>query len=178
MGGGNMLAVSCVVDPNPNEQIISLQMCGNGIVENGEDCDPGFNVTSNCCDSATCKFTAGAVCDPASSPCCTAQCSFAPSTQVCRPAKDPRCDYAEMCTGNSSTCPPDHFASNGEYDTCPVPIINLFGQLRRQIMRFWSQLRFGAVYFTLPYVFTIRSKLILILRNGSPMPISWRFHGI
>jgi hypothetical protein len=115
MGGGNMLTVSCVVDPEPNQQVISLQMCGNGIVENGEDCDPGFNVTSNCCNSATCKFTPGAVCDPASSPCCTAQCSFAPSTQVCRPAKDSRCDSAEMCTGNSSTCPPDHFASNGEY---------------------------------------------------------------
>src|SRR6266550_1848942 len=53
MGGGNMLTVSCVVDPEPNQQVISLQMCGNGIVENGEDCDPGFNATSNCCDSAT-----------------------------------------------------------------------------------------------------------------------------
>jgi len=114
MGRGNMLKVSCVVDPDPNQQVISLQMCGNGIVENGEDCDPGFNVTSNCCNSATCKFTSGAVCDPASSPCCTTQCSFAPSTQVCRPAKDPKCDFAEMCTGNSSACPPDHFASNGK----------------------------------------------------------------
>ncbi|KAF8736654.1 hypothetical protein AX14_014221 [Amanita brunnescens Koide BX004] len=114
MGGGSQLTVSCVVDPDPNKQVISLQMCGNGIVEDGEDCDPGSNVTSTCCDSATCKFTSGAICDPASSPCCTAQCSFAPSTQVCRPAKDTRCDFAENCTGNSSACPPDHFAPNGQ----------------------------------------------------------------
>ncbi|KAK2462101.1 hypothetical protein APHAL10511_006564 [Amanita phalloides] len=114
LGGGGQLAVSCLVDPDPEKQTISLQMCGNGIVENGEDCDPGIGVSSPCCDSETCKFTSGAVCDPASSPCCTMQCSFAPLTQVCRPAKDSRCDFSEVCTGNSSTCPPNHFAPNGQ----------------------------------------------------------------
>ncbi|EKM60498.1 uncharacterized protein PHACADRAFT_179757 [Phanerochaete carnosa HHB-10118-sp] len=93
---------------------ISLGMCGNGIVEQGEQCDPGLGVNSTCCDSSTCKFTANAQCDPASSACCTDTCTFAPSTQVCRPAKDPNCDQPEMCTGNSSTCPADNFSPNGQ----------------------------------------------------------------
>jgi hypothetical protein len=110
---GGMTNTSCLLDPNPNVQVITLNMCGNGIVETGEQCDPGEGIQSPCCDSATCQFLPGAVCDPASSPCCTEQCNFSPSTQVCRPAVDPTCDTAEMCTGNSSACPPDLFASNG-----------------------------------------------------------------
>ncbi|THH09423.1 hypothetical protein EW145_g2035 [Phellinidium pouzarii] len=105
---------SCIVDPDPSRKILSLNMCGNGIVESGEDCDPGQNGTSSCCDSSTCKFTSGAVCDPSSSSCCTNSCQFAPSTQVCRPAADPSCDIAETCTGNSSSCPTDIFQPNGK----------------------------------------------------------------
>jgi hypothetical protein len=111
--GGTRTNTSCLADPDDARQTITLKMCGNGIVEPGEDCDPGKGVTSPCCDSATCKFVQGAVCDPESSPCCTNQCSFAPSTQMCRPSKDPNCDSAEMCTGNSSACPADKFAPNG-----------------------------------------------------------------
>ncbi|KLO06319.1 zincin [Schizopora paradoxa] len=105
---------TCIVDPDPSKQVLSLNMCGNGIVESGEDCDPGTGVTSSCCDSSTCKFTSGAVCDPASSSCCTDSCQMAPATQVCRPAVDSQCDIAEMCTGNSSSCPSDTFQPNGK----------------------------------------------------------------
>jgi hypothetical protein len=105
---------SCLVNPDPNRQTITLQMCGNGIVESGEDCDPGKGVNSTCCDSQTCKFTNNSVCDPSSTPCCTAQCQFAPATQVCRQAIDPACDSTEMCPGNSSVCPVDIFAPNGK----------------------------------------------------------------
>lgn len=110
---GGSVNTSCIVDPEPSQTIISLQMCGNGIVEAGEECDPGIGTISNCCDSTTCKFKNNALCDPQSSPCCNAQCTFAPSTQVCRPAKDPKCDTAEFCTGNSSSCPADVTAKNG-----------------------------------------------------------------
>jgi len=112
---GGKTNTSCLADPDTNRQIISLQMCGNGIVETGEDCDPGQGVNSTCCDTSTCKFRNGAVCDPDSSTCCTDQCSFAPSTQVCRPSKDPKCDTAENCTGNSSSCPADKFSPNGQF---------------------------------------------------------------
>ncbi|KAI0344240.1 hypothetical protein BDW22DRAFT_1355581 [Trametopsis cervina] len=105
---------TCLIDAVDAKNTISLQMCGNGIVEAGEECDPGKGVDSPCCDSTTCKFKAGAVCDPNSSPCCTGQCTFAPSTQVCRPSKDATCDQAETCTGNSSSCPTDVTSPNGK----------------------------------------------------------------
>lgn len=111
---GGQVNTTCLVDPDPNRPTISLQMCGNGIVEKGEDCDPGKGVDSACCDSKTCKFKNRAVCDPESSPCCTAQCSFAAATQICRPSRDAKCDMAELCTGNSSSCPTDVIAPNGE----------------------------------------------------------------
>ncbi|KAF8213764.1 Metallo-peptidase family M12-domain-containing protein [Mycena galopus ATCC 62051] len=81
MTGASRTNTTCLQDPSNNVETISLQMCGNGIVEAGEQCDPGEGVTSPCCDSATCQFTANAVCDPDSSPCCTSQCGFAPTTQ-------------------------------------------------------------------------------------------------
>ncbi|KAJ7630404.1 zinc metalloprotease [Roridomyces roridus] len=112
--GASRTNTTCLSDPNSNIETISLQMCGNGIVEAGEDCDPGEGVASPCCNSDTCKFTANAVCDPESSPCCTQQCGFAPSTQVCRPAKDAQCDMAETCTGTSSACPADLVKPNGQ----------------------------------------------------------------
>lgn len=40
----------------------TLQMCGNGIVESGEECDTGGQ-DSACCDASTCKFKKGAVCE-------------------------------------------------------------------------------------------------------------------
>ncbi|KAF9004158.1 hypothetical protein BDZ89DRAFT_1080658 [Hymenopellis radicata] len=114
LGGDGGVNTTCLIDASQARDTISLQMCGNGIVEDGEDCDPGLGVTSSCCDSSTCKFTNGAVCDPASSACCTQQCSFAPASTVCRAAKDARCDTAETCTGTSSACPADTFSPNGQ----------------------------------------------------------------
>ncbi|KAI0668683.1 Metallo-peptidase family M12B Reprolysin-like-domain-containing protein [Trametes maxima] len=111
---------TCLIDPNgptaltSEKPLITLKMCGNGIVESGEECDPGLNSNSTCCDAKTCKFKNGAVCDPDSSTCCTGQCTFAPATQVCRPSKDDRCDTAEKCTGSSSTCPSDVISPNGQ----------------------------------------------------------------
>ncbi|KIK70326.1 hypothetical protein GYMLUDRAFT_32330 [Collybiopsis luxurians FD-317 M1] len=118
MGGsssGGKTDTSCLVDASSNNRsILSLQMCGNGIVESGEDCDPGNGVSSPCCDSTTCKFKNGAQCDPASSSCCTNQCTFASSSQLCRPSKNATCDPPEYCTGSSSTCPTDVVAANGK----------------------------------------------------------------
>ena len=117
---GGKTNTSCLIDPNgptsltTSKPLITLQMCGNGIVEEGEDCDPGLNSNSTCCDASTCKFVGSAVCDPDSSQCCTDQCTFAPSTQVCRPSQDAQCDTAETCTGASAACPADVFAPNGQ----------------------------------------------------------------
>jgi len=111
--GGSQTNTSCILDPDPNRQIISLQMCGNGIVEAGEECDPGLGSNSTCCNPQTCKFTTGAACDPSGSTCCTSNCQLAPATQLCRKSRDDRCDVSEFCTGNSSTCPTDITVPNG-----------------------------------------------------------------
>jgi hypothetical protein len=111
---GAQLNTTCLVDAGQAHAQITLQMCGNGIVEAGEECDPGQGTNSTCCDPTTCKFINGAKCDPLNSACCTESCSFAPSSQVCRPAKDASCDTAETCTGTSADCPADVFAPNGE----------------------------------------------------------------
>jgi hypothetical protein len=116
MGGSTAgrVETSCLSDPDPNRQTIGLAMCGNGIVESGEQCDPGVGIESVCCDTATCQFKGNAACDPESSPCCTDSCTFAPATQMCRPSVDEACDAAEMCTGNSSACPADVTTPNGQ----------------------------------------------------------------
>ncbi|CDZ96471.1 Meltrins, fertilins and related Zn-dependent metalloproteinases of the ADAMs family [Phaffia rhodozyma] len=103
--GNKAIDLSCLKQPGSTD-VISLQQCGNGILEPGEDCDPGSNATSACCDPATCKFRTGAVCDPTSAACCTETCQYASSSVVCRPAQG-ECDIQETCTGNSSSCPTD-----------------------------------------------------------------------
>jgi hypothetical protein len=50
-----------MIDPG-TRNITTLKMCGNGIKEDGEDCDTGGQ-PSNCCDPTTCKFKTGAVCE-------------------------------------------------------------------------------------------------------------------
>jgi len=107
--GNAMLAQHCVtfrVAAAPSA------VCGNGIVETGEDCEGGV-----CCD-ATCHFASSAtvcrakngVCDAAET--CTGSSSscptdvFASATTVCRP-QNGTCDEAETCTGSSTSCPID-----------------------------------------------------------------------
>ncbi|KZV79815.1 hypothetical protein EXIGLDRAFT_448707 [Exidia glandulosa HHB12029] len=133
----NALNTTCMVDLSANvKQTITFQMCGNGIVEDGEDCDPGQDSSSNCCDAATCKFKGDAQCDPASSPCCTSQCAFSAASTVCRPAMDTKCDMPEMCTGKSADCPADQTKPNGmacgtdsgEQLTCASGICTSVGQ--------------------------------------------------
>ncbi|RXK34760.1 hypothetical protein M231_07981 [Tremella mesenterica] len=111
--GENLVSSTCITSPG-SRTIISLQQCGNGIVEEGEECDPGSNATSPCCDASTCKFTSGSVCDPSNSACCTSTCGYASAGTVCRAALDEKCDTAEMCTGNNATCPTDVTEPDGK----------------------------------------------------------------
>ncbi|KAJ7585476.1 hypothetical protein C8J56DRAFT_947502, partial [Mycena floridula] len=75
-------------------------------------CSFSSGLRSSCCDSTTCKYTSGSVCDPLNSACYTDQCDFAPRGQICRPSKDAQCDQPEMCTGTTATCPADAMAAN------------------------------------------------------------------
>ncbi|HEY8205969.1 MAG TPA: proprotein convertase P-domain-containing protein [Myxococcaceae bacterium] len=69
-------------------------VCGNGILEPGEQCDDGAATggPGNCCTAGTCQFGA--------------------TTVTCRPAAG-ACDAVETCTGSSSVCPADGQLPNG-----------------------------------------------------------------
>ncbi|KAL1678711.1 Metallo-peptidase family M12-domain-containing protein [Schizophyllum commune] len=112
---GSQTNTSCLIDAAAaTTPLVSLQMCGNGIVEDGEDCDPGSGIDSACCDSQTCKFTQGSVCDPTNDACCTDTCQFRGKGEVCRAKRDAVCDVEEVCTGDSGQCPDDVVAPNGQ----------------------------------------------------------------
>jgi hypothetical protein len=91
---------------------IRLQSCGNGILEAGEDCDPG-GTADPCCNAATCKFASGAVCSPLNSNCCQESCQLASQGTVCRPSVDGQCDVQEVCSGTTAVCPVDAFTADG-----------------------------------------------------------------
>ncbi|KAK0639973.1 Disintegrin and metalloproteinase domain-containing protein B [Lasiodiplodia hormozganensis] len=111
--GRNSVKSNCLTN-NRGVTTISGQQCGNGIVEEGEDCDCGGAESCGdnpCCNPTTCKFQNGAVCDDSNEDCCN-NCQFAPATTVCR-ASTGDCDKEETCTGNSPYCPDDEHLTDG-----------------------------------------------------------------
>ncbi|RPA75535.1 hypothetical protein BJ508DRAFT_19068 [Ascobolus immersus RN42] len=79
--------------------LIRRSVCGNGIVEPGEDCDCDREsgkcdnlLLFGCCNLSTCKFV--------------------PFAEDCRKAKG-ECDKADYCLGNSPTCNWDEFWRDG-----------------------------------------------------------------
>ncbi|KAH8806069.1 ADAM family of metalloprotease ADM-B [Xylogone sp. PMI_703] len=112
--GSGRVQSSCLSD-NSNVTTIAGNQCGNGIVEPGEECDCGGEEScgnNTCCDANTCRFINGAVCDDSRDACCDS-CQFAPAGTVCRAGTGP-CDVQETCNGNSSSCPEDTFAPDGQ----------------------------------------------------------------
>nr|KAF6478934.1 ADAM metallopeptidase domain 28 [Molossus molossus] len=102
---------NCLFNAPLPTNIISSPVCGNQVIEMGEDCDCGTSkeCTNICCDAETCKIKAGFQC--ALGKCCE-KCQFKKAGTVCRPAKD-ECDLLEMCDGKSGICPDDRFQANG-----------------------------------------------------------------
>lgn len=97
-------------------------ICGNGLVEAGEECDCGYSdqCTDTCCYSANaeegqrCKLRPGKLCSPSQGPCCTEQCTFMDSSATCRP--DSECALEGMCNGATAQCPES--APKADYSTC------------------------------------------------------------
>ena len=105
----------CLVNNRDVPPGITGSQCGNGIVEEGEECDCGGedNCGDNaCCDPKTCKFKSGAQCDDSNEECCE-NCRFASADTVCRKGGD-ECDPDEKCTGKSSGCPKDIHEPDGQ----------------------------------------------------------------
>lgn len=110
----NSVQSSCLSD-NKGVTTITGQQCGNGIVEEGEDCDcggPGGCEGDSCCNPTTCRFINNAVCDDANEDCCH-NCQFSTNGTVCR-ASTGVCDPQEVCSGTNAACPADQVAPNGQ----------------------------------------------------------------
>ena len=112
--GRNSVNSSALVD-NKGVTTVTGQQCGNGIVEEGEDCDCGGTSScgnNTCCDPKTCKFVGSAVCDDSNEDCCN-NCQYMSSGSVCRPSTG-ECDPQETCSGTNATCPEDQTAPDGQ----------------------------------------------------------------
>ncbi|KAI4900184.1 hypothetical protein NFI96_002659 [Prochilodus magdalenae] len=97
-------------------------ICGNGLVEAGEQCDCGYSDQCKdlCCHSANepdgkkCTLKPGSSCSPSQGPCCTAGCSFKSQSEKCR--EESECAEMGMCNGNSAQCPASRPKAN--FTTC------------------------------------------------------------
>lgn len=117
--GRNSVNSTCLTS-NTGVKLVTSNECGNGIVEEGEECDCGGEegcAGNNCCDPNTCKFKDGAQCDDSNEECCN-NCRFSGNDVTCRASTGP-CDYDIKCPGDSSVCPPPRFKENGE--SCSLP---------------------------------------------------------
>ncbi|XP_076759486.1 disintegrin and metalloproteinase domain-containing protein 10 isoform X1 [Xylocopa sonorina] len=91
-----------------------VSLCGNGVVEEGEECDCGWeeDCRDSCCfpqrryppaGETPCTLTPRSNCSPSQGPCCTAGCELRIGNK-CR--DDNGCRDASFCDGKSPYCPP------------------------------------------------------------------------
>uniref|UniRef100_A0A7N9ANS5 ADAM metallopeptidase domain 22 n=1 Tax=Mastacembelus armatus TaxID=205130 RepID=A0A7N9ANS5_9TELE len=97
---------------NKPMKLLDPPVCGNGLVEPGEECDCGSPAEcaregDNCCKM--CTLTQGSKC---SNGLCCNNCQMEFMGVVCRDAVND-CDIPENCTGNSSQCPPNVHKMDG-----------------------------------------------------------------
>lgn len=102
----------CLLERSPSLPVMAA-FCGNMFVDPGEQCDCGFpdDCTDACCDAFTCQLRPGAQC-ASDGPCCQ-NCQLRPAGWQCRPPRGD-CDLPEVCSGDSSQCPPDSSLGDGE----------------------------------------------------------------
>ena len=93
--------------------------CGNKIVEEGEECDCGFDeaeCAEQCCyprtfdgnnqlNDKSCKLKPGKQCSPSIGPCCDNQCNFIRASHgvMCKTEQD--CTESSSCDGTTAKCP-------------------------------------------------------------------------
>uniref|UniRef100_A0A8C7Z7P9 ADAM metallopeptidase domain 12b n=1 Tax=Oryzias sinensis TaxID=183150 RepID=A0A8C7Z7P9_9TELE len=87
------------------------QKCGNGYVEEGEECDCGEpeECMNPCCNATTCTLKGDAVC--AHGQCCD-DCKLKPAGTLCRESSN-SCDLPEFCTGANPHCPANVYLHDG-----------------------------------------------------------------
>lgn len=98
--------------PDPGS-LYGRPICGNRLVEEGEECDCGLlqECRDPCCNASSCQMAAGAEC--ASSGRCCEGCKVSPPGTLCREPLG-ECDLPEYCNGASPHCPANVYYKNGE----------------------------------------------------------------
>lgn len=117
----------------------SGSLCGNGIVEEGEECDCGYGTDckESCCidasqDTNKCKLKPGKQCSPSQGPCCDNSCSFSSNKTICMQSNE--CLKNVSCTGKNATCPrfnpkyfkPDKTECNSGTQVCKAGVRNFY----------------------------------------------------
>ncbi|KAH9498812.1 hypothetical protein Btru_005213 [Bulinus truncatus] len=99
--GTSLNTFSCLVDFSKHNKF-----CGNGIVDEGEQCDAGARnyVAEEPCCNEKCQLNPGAICSDTNTQCCV-NCKMAPNTTVCSDHGTVDCKYRSHCTGQSYVCP-------------------------------------------------------------------------
>ncbi|KAM7000842.1 disintegrin and metalloproteinase domain-containing protein 19 [Tautogolabrus adspersus] len=105
-GGGK-----CLFNLPNTRAMYGGQRCGNGYLEDGEECDCGEEeeCTSPCCNANNCTLKAGAEC--AHGVCCN-NCKLKSPGVLCRAPSGP-CDLAEYCDGKAESCPANFYLVDG-----------------------------------------------------------------
>ncbi|XP_051829447.1 disintegrin and metalloproteinase domain-containing protein 20-like [Antechinus flavipes] len=107
----NELFVECLINPPEPYKIAATKLCGNKVVEEGEECDCGSvkECSKDSCCKPGCTLRPHANC--ASGLCCV-NCKIAPAGTLCRPPRTP-CDLPEYCNGTSVLCQKDFYMQDG-----------------------------------------------------------------
>ncbi|KAM6923588.1 disintegrin and metalloproteinase domain-containing protein 19 [Xenentodon cancila] len=105
-GGGK-----CLFNLPNTRAMYGGQRCGNGYLEDGEECDCGEEeeCTSPCCNANNCTLKAGAEC--AHGVCCH-NCKLKSPGVLCRAPSGP-CDLPEYCDGKAESCPANFYLMDG-----------------------------------------------------------------
>uniref|UniRef100_A0A3P8NNE9 ADAM metallopeptidase domain 9 n=1 Tax=Astatotilapia calliptera TaxID=8154 RepID=A0A3P8NNE9_ASTCA len=105
----------CLRNQPAASNVISNPECGNGLLEQGEQCDCGKpqECTNKCCNAATCTFTHGSACAHGA---CSLWLIIVLFLKVagtpCRNSVN-TCDLPEYCNGRNESCPNDFYLMDG-----------------------------------------------------------------
>ncbi|XP_061525007.1 disintegrin and metalloproteinase domain-containing protein 33 isoform X1 [Phycodurus eques] len=105
--GGGM----CLYNMPNMKDLVGGKRCGNGFVEDGEECDCGEpdECTNDCCHANNCTLKEEAQC--AHGVCCQG-CKLKQAGTMCRSPAG-ACDLPEYCTGASQYCPANVYLLDG-----------------------------------------------------------------
>lgn len=101
----------CLSNMPDTKRMYGGRKCGNGYLEEGEECDCGEVEECNnpCCNANNCSLKLGAECAHGS---CCHECKLMSPGTLCR-EKSGLCDLPEYCTGQSPFCPSNSYQIDG-----------------------------------------------------------------